>query len=521
MRLPIIRLFFTILLIFCSLSLMSQDDMLMHDRQKTQDTRVYYSVFVQSFYDSNGDGIGDLQGLISKLDYLKELGIGGLWLLPVHPSPTYHKYDVSDYLGIHPDYGTLDDYKQLVAEVHKRNMTILLDLVVNHSSNLHPWFVGATTNPKTNYRDYYVWSDDQADFDAEPYQWHQVRDKEGNKQNGERYYGFFWWEMPDLNLANRKVKKEFVDIARFWLDVIGVDGFRLDAIRYIFPEDRLDENLDWWSYFRKGIDKGRKASPFVVAEIWGDSKDVVPYLDDGISAGFNFELSDTLRKSLITGRDHGIVQTIQKQYGRFTQVNREFEDAIFLTNHDMNRIMTELAGNEPLAKAAATLLMTLPGNPFVYYGEEIGMFGEKPDEFIREPFLWNLEGEDKGQTNWEIPFCSSSKTVKPLSFQQADSRSLFNTYKKLIQLRNHSLGLRMGGLVNLDTGNDQVVSFYRTADLDDYLVLVNLSDQMQRFSSPRSLTRYETVYESHPVFKGGEEEIVLQPYASFILKRKQ
>ncbi len=490
------------------------------NREKTADTRVYYSVFVQSFYDSNKDGIGDLQGLISKLDYLKDLGIGGLWLLPVNPSPSYHKYDVTDYEAIHPDYGSMDDYKQLVKEAHKRDMKVLLDLVVNHTSDQHPWFISASHDSKSPYRDYYIWSDDENEFKKEPFHWHQVRNKDGELQNGERYYGFFWWQMPDLNFDNRKVKKKITGIARYWIDEVGVDGFRLDAARHIFPDDELEKTLNWWSYFRKKVNKSGK-NPWIVGEVWGPASEIAPYLSHGISAGFNFELSDSLKLSLKEGVDHHVTESLLQAYEKYSRETDSFEDAIFLTNHDMNRIMTELEGNEMAARAAATLLLTLPGNPFIYYGEEIGMFGEKPDEFIREPFIWNIEGEDDGQTSWEIPYASSSKTVKPLSFQYDDSRSLYNTYKKLINLRNESQGLREGGLVPLRTGNNTVIAYYRTADLDHYLVIVNLSNYMQRIPTPSSLDKYDEVFGTYPVFKGGTKEIVLQPHAAFILKRHQ
>lgn len=490
------------------------------NRQVTKDTRVYYSVFVQSFYDSNGDGIGDIQGLISKLDYIKDLGVGGIWLLPVHPSPTYHKYDVVDYMGIHPDYGTIDDYRELIKEAHKRDLKILLDLVVNHTSNLHPWFQQASMNKKSPYRNYYTWSSNPDDFKKEPYRWHQVRDKDGNKIDGARYYGFFWWEMPDLNLANKKVRKEIIKVGKFWLDEIGVDGFRLDAIKYVFPENQLSKNLKWWTDFRKGLGKNHK-NTFIVAEIWGPSEEVAPYLNHGISAGFNFQLSDSIRNSLKDGVNHSISETIENIYLKFNQQSETFEDAIFLSNHDMNRIMTELEGNVFQAKAAATLLLTLPGNPFIYYGEEIGMLGEKPDEFIREPFLWNIEGEDSGQTHWELPYASNSKTVKPLEFQKSDPRSLYNTYKDLLKLRNESPGIQSGGIVTMKTGNKNIVAYYRTGEPDSYLILINLSPYMQRIAAPQSLNRYKPVFKTHSVFKGSDQGIALQPYSSFVLKRQK
>ena len=224
----------------------------------TPPTRVYYSVFVQSFYDSNGDGIGDIPGLVTKLDYLKDLGVRGLWLLPVHPSPSYHKYDITDYYSIHPDYGTLDDYKTLVEEAHKRNMVVLLDLVINHTSNLNPWFQEASKGPANRYRDYYIWSDNPDDFKAEPFHWHSLRDPNGKPMAGSKYYGFFWWEMPDLNFENHEVRREIFKIASFWMKDVGVDGFRLDAAKYIYPENQPEKNIQWWKEFRDEAQKIKK-----------------------------------------------------------------------------------------------------------------------------------------------------------------------------------------------------------------------------------------------------------------------
>ena len=486
----------------------------------TPETTVYYSVFVQSFYDSNGDGIGDIQCLISKLDYIKDLGVGGIWLLPVHPSPTYHKYDVSDYYGIHPDYGTIEDYRELISEAHKRNLKVLLDLVVNHTSNQHPWFQEAAKNKKSPYRDYFVWSTSKKDFEAEPWHWHKVRDEQGKELEGPRYYGFFWWEMPDWNLDNKNVRKEFGNIARFWLNDVGVDGFRLDAIRYIYPDDRIKDNLKWWQEFREDLGKEHE-NDFIVAEIWGSSEDVAPYLSNGISAGFNFQLSDTIRLSLRAEKNHQIAETVLEIQERLSMANPDYQDAIFLTNHDMNRIMTELGSDEMKAKAAATLLLTLPGNPFIYYGEEIGMLGEKPDEFIRESFLWNIPGEDPGQTKWQISYASTSKTVKPLAFQEMDEHSLYNTYKELIHLRNASEGLQRGSIVPYNSGNESITAYHRIGVSDEYLVLVNLSPFLQQIPSPANIQDYEVVFRSYPVFKGNPKNVSLQPYAAFVLKRKR
>jgi len=483
------------------------------------DTRVYYSVFVQSFYDSNGDGIGDIPGLTSKLDYLSNLGINGLWLLPVHPSPTYHKYDVSDYYGIHPDYGTLDDYKLMVQEAHKKGMVVLLDLVVNHTSNRISWFREASKSSSNPYRNYYIWSDKKSDFEAEPYHWHQVRDASGKMMPGPRYYGFFWWEMPDLNFDNQQVRQEIVKIARFWLTEVGVDGFRLDAAKYIYPENQEEKNLKWWREFRTEVDKIKKDC-IIIGEVWGDSKQIAPYLNKGMNACFNFQLADSIRLSLKDETDHYILQTWWQVKDQYEKVNRSYQDAVFLSNHDQNRIMTEVGDNLNRAKVAASILMTLPGNPFIYYGEEIGMLGEKPDEYIREPFLWNIEGEDKGQTRWEIPYKSSSETVKPLIFQEQDEQSLYHHYKSLIGLRKGSPALSKGGFEPLMLEGRKVLGFKRIHEKDQMIVLINLSGQIQRVPAPADITGYTVAWSTHNIFKSGGGAIYLQPYSTFVLKKQ-
>ncbi len=485
--------------------------------EKGKDTRVFYSVFVQSFYDSDNDGIGDIPGLTSKLQYLKELGIGGLWLLPVHPSPSYHKYDVEDYYDIHKDYGSLKDYKKLVKKAHELDIIIILDLVANHTSNKHPWFKKAISGNQ-KYRDYYVWSDNPKDFEKEPYQWHQVRNDKGEKQDGERYYGFFWWEMPDLNFDHPQVREEIKKIGQFWLGKIGIDGFRLDAVPHYYPDDQLNKNLIWWREFRAGMDEVNPDA-FIVAEIWGGAEKTSPYLKSGISAGFNFELSDTIRKSVLSGKNLGIVETVINIQEQYFVSNPNFEDATILTNHDMDRIMTELKRNNNMAKVSAALLLTLPGNPFIYYGEEIGMLGEKPDEYIREPFLWNIEGEDSGQTNWEIPYASSSKTVKPLFYQKDDRMSIFNHYKSLINLRNQNPALSQGSISPIATGNSKIVSFFRYSGTQEAIIIINLSSEMERILTPYGLDGFEMAYSNFNVFKINDKEIYLQPYSIFILTR--
>lgn len=482
-------------------------------------TKVYYSVFVQSFYDSNQDGIGDLNGLTSKLDYLKDLGIEGLWLLPVHPSPTYHKYDVTDYYGIHPDYGTLDDYKTLVKEAHKRNMVILLDLVANHTSNFHPWFINAQKKRPGPYRDYYLWSDQPADYELNPHQWHKPRNAKGVEQDKTRYYGFFWWEMPDLNYDNPTVRQEMIRIATYWLEEVGVDGFRLDAALHIYNEKEATKNHGWWKEFGKAV-RAVKPDAMIVGEVWAPSTTIAPFLANGLSACFNFQLSDSIRKSLIDGIDRHIVETWQQIHRNYANENPQYQDAIFLTNHDMTRIMTELKGHTGKARVAAALLLTLPGNPFIYYGEEIGMLGDKPDEFIREPFLWDLDHQDPGQTTWEIPWLSNAGTVKPLAMQKSDEKSLYNYYKTLIHVRKQSPALQTGNLLLHDTNNPKTLAFVRTAESESILVLINLSNQTQSINTYPGINLLSPVYQSHDFLKTINGKTYLQPYSVHILSQK-
>jgi glycosidase len=206
----------------------------------------YYEIFIRSFADSDGDGIGDLNGIIQKLDYLQDLGIHGIWLTPFNPSPTYHKYDIIDYASVDQEYGTIEDIKKLLKEAHKRDIKIIMDFVVNHTSSKHPWFLDALHNPSSPYRDYYLWADESEShrWESKPYnpglpwQWHKIDNS--FKQKG-LYYGFFWREMPDLNYDNAAVKTEMFKVSDFWLNK-GVDGFRLDAIKYLDEDGSVLEN---------------------------------------------------------------------------------------------------------------------------------------------------------------------------------------------------------------------------------------------------------------------------------------
>ncbi|MGK7397522.1 MAG: alpha-amylase family glycosyl hydrolase [Candidatus Cyclobacteriaceae bacterium M3_2C_046] len=440
---------------------------------------VTYEIFVQSFYDSNGDGIGDINGMTSKLDYLEELGVKGIWLMPIMPSPTYHKYDVTDYRDIHPDYGTLEDFKHFLSEAHNRDIKVVIDFVINHTSNHHPWFQSAIQDKNSPYRDFYVWEhkDDVAHLDTvetgpdsdNPHHWHPV---EGDD---EMYYGFFWGGMPDLNFNNPKVKEEIFDAGRFWLEEVGVDGFRLDAARHIFDE-KAEDNHKFWVEFKQAMEQV-KPDVYLVGEVWSDVKSVAPYLK-GIPALFNFDMGLKILEAVKTGNEAELPKFHKYIQNYYDSVNADFIDAIFITNHDQNRVMNELNGDINKAKIASSILLTLPGSPYLYYGEEIGMKGEKPDEQIREPFIWDYDQTDPGQTSWLEPVYSTAETLDPLVEQIKDPNSLYHHYENLIHKRNHSEILTYGHIEPTGIKKQGLSSYYRIYEQDTMLVVHNLTENV-------------------------------------------
>ncbi|GAB3991151.1 alpha-amylase family glycosyl hydrolase [Spirosoma daeguense] len=412
----------------------------------TGQTGVHYEIFVRSFADSNGDGIGDINGITNNLDYLKELGVSALWLMPVSPSPSYHKYDVTDYYGIDPEYGTIDDFRRLIHEAHQRGIAIVIDLVIHHTSSQHRWFQEAAKGPDNTYRNYYKWlppseikarnlatRDITADS-GERSPWHSVR----SGRNTEKYYGMFWSGMPDLNFDHPPLREEVYKIARYWLQDIGVDGFRLDAARHLYRETEEPKNYEFWEEFGRNID-AMKPGAYTVGEVWTRPERIAPYFR-GLKANFNFDLRLMLEEIVRQEDDtEDLIEFLAYVHAAFANVNPNFIDGLILSNHDQDRIGSLLKGNLNHLKVAANLLLTLPGLPYIYYGEEIGMLGLKPDENIREPFLWDIRPRDRQRTRWRRGKYSTSQTVRPLAEQQADPDSLFSHYKRLIQFRNSHL----------------------------------------------------------------------------------
>jgi alpha-amylase len=438
-----------------------------------------YEVFVRSFHDSDGDGVGDINGLIQKLDYIndgdpdsqRDLGAQCIWLMPVAESPSYHGYDVVDYYSIDREYGTNADFKRLMAEAHRRGIHVLVDMVLNHSSSEHPWFLDAARDPQSRYRDWYLFSAQHPGV-RNPWgsdNWHR------SPHGDEFYFGLFWSGMPDLNVENPEVVAETKRIATFWLDSLGVDGFRLDAIKHLVEGGRgaQVEHLpgthvflrDWSAHVR-----GEKPDVYTVGEVWDSIGAILPYYPDQLTSHFMFQLSDDILESVKAGN----ASRLYGGYLRLQDTLPAHRYSPFLRNHDQSRTMTVLEGDERRARMASALLLTLPGLPFLYYGEEIGIAGDKPDENLRTPMHWTSAagGGFTTGTPWRAP--QADWATRTVQAQDADPSSLLNLHRRLIHLRAAHPALATGRLVPLTSSNPAVAAFVRREGDRAVLVLANL-----------------------------------------------
>jgi len=491
-----------------------------------QPPQVAYEIFIRSFADSDGDGIGDLKGITLKLDYLKELGIDMIWITPVGPSPSYHKYDVVDYRGIDPEYGTLADYQNLVEEAHERDIKVLLDFVINHTSELHPWFKEAVKGPNNPYRDFYVWLPPQTidslgiairkqtpdSWEANPWHFH----KEGD---AEKYYGLFSPVMPDLNFDNPVVRDSVYAIGKWWLEKVGVDGFRMDAAKHIYPSWESHKAIAFWKEFREEMES-INPDVFIVGEVYADAE-VVTSFYKGLNSNFHIQLSTLIPAIVQQGRDSNLVPFLVQTYDGFSKSNPDFIDATLLRNHDQPRVGSDLGGDINKMKVAANLLLTLPGLPFLYYGEEIGMLGTKPDEEIREPFLWAPAAKDSLRTHWRAPVHSTEERVSPLSTQMEDENSLFSHYQQLIYLRKTQPALRQQekrNIMPVQQHNPSLIAFVRPHETGDLLIIHNLSGEPQPFQSWGN--DYEGIWLPREATIDKEKDVwTLLPYSMLILRK--
>lgn len=440
---------------------------------------IFYEVFVRSFYDSNADGVGDLNGLIEKLDYLNDgdptttndLGVTGIWLMPVMQSPSYHGYDVVDYYNIDEEYGTNEDFLRLVEEAHRRGIRVIVDLVLNHSSRQHPWFLDSQA-ADSDLRDWYIWEEESPGYLGPWSQtvWHRT-------PYGV-YYGIFDSGMPDYNLTNPETTEALYDFTEFWLDDMRADGFRLDAIKHLIENGRLQEfTQDTHAWLEDYYDfyKGINPDAFAVGEAIGPTAQTVKFVGDETDIAFDFDISDAIITSARIGNNRTFNQAMQAAVRAYPP--NQF--GMFIRNHDQDRTLSSLDGNEEKARVAATLLLTSPGVPFIYYGEEIGQQGVRTgnsDENRRLPMQWTGEEHTAGFTTgrvWRPPF--NDYPERNVAAQADDPDSLLSHYRRLIALRNEHAALRIGEWLPVTPGSAQVASYLRHHGDETFLILVNLS----------------------------------------------
>jgi maltose alpha-D-glucosyltransferase/alpha-amylase len=495
---------------------------------------VFYELYVRAFFDSNGDGHGDLRGVIQKLDYLANLGVDCIWLLPIYPSPLKDDgYDIADYYGVLTEYGTLDDFKTLVQEAHRRGLRVIADLVLNHTSDQHPWFQAARHSRSSPYRSYYVWSDTDQRFskariifiDTETSNW------AWDDEAGQYYWHRFYSSQPDLNYDSPAVQDEMLRVMKFWLD-LGIDGFRADAVPYLFEREgtnceNLPETHAYLKRIRRFMDENYPGKILLCeANQWPE--DVRPYFGEGdeFHLGFHFPVMPRIYMALEKGERSPLNWILN----RTPPIPEDCQWCIFLRNHDeltlemvteeerqwmwqvyapeprmrlnlgIRRRLAPLLGNDRRKiELANSLLFTLPGSPVIYYGDEIGM-GDNiwlPDRNgVRTPMQWesapNAGFSSADSSSLYLPVIDS-ETFGPQRVNVADqvsnAASLWHTLRRMIALRKDHPVFGWGSFAWAESVVESVAAYWREYSHQRLLVLNNLSaaNQFVQLDLPGSL----------------------------------
>lgn len=520
---------------------------------------VFYELSVRAFKDSNGDGHGDLKGLTEKLDYLRELGVDCIWMMPIYPSPLRDDgYDIADYYNIADTFGTLQDFKDLLDEAHKREIRVIMDLVLNHTSSDHPWFQAARLDRNSPYRDYYVWSDTDQKYqdariifiDTEPSNW------SWDEQAGQYYWHRFYASQPDLNFDNPKVQEEMLAIAQFWLE-LGIDGFRADAVPYLFEREGTNcENLpETHAYLKRlrAFIEEQFPGRILLCEANQWPEDVRPYFGDGdeFHMGFHFPIMPRIFIALKKGRADDMIDILN----RTPDIPENCQWCIFLRNHDeltlemvtpqerqwmweqyapeprmklnlgiRRRLAPLLDNDQRKIELANSLLFTLPGSPIIYYGDEIGMGDniDLPDRNgVRTPMQWDAS-ENGGFTAGTpfTEFVQGDLSYHHLNVEEqlADSNSLFHAISKMIQARKQHRAFGRGEMEWVETGNPSLAVYTRTYQDETILVINNLSDAPQMISLPQEFPAVYIDVLSNDQHKA-DLALTVQPYGYLWLKR--
>jgi len=475
--------------------------------------RNWYEIFVRSYKDSDGDGIGDLRGVIEKLDYIEYMGYDGIWLMPVMPSPSYHKYDVMDYKAIDPQYGAMEDMRALVTECHARGIRIIIDMVLNHSSSQHPWFVkacdalraGDTQNP---YVDYYCFSQKsgQKTVPVSGTDWHYEEQFSGGG-------------MPDLNLDSEALFAEIEDIFAFWLTDVGVDGFRLDAVTSYYAAN-VDKNVEFLNKI-SALAKGMKPGCYIVGEAWVGLTEIARYYESGADSFFLFPASQA--EGYICRTIRARSRNAQSYKGYMEDVLAAIPDGLlapFLGNHDTGRAVGSLQARSslPRAKFAEGILNMMGGATFTYYGEEIGMVGAGDDPNKRLAMYWNddeMTTQPPGVTKLEYAYPSADA-------QLADENSLLSYCRALNHMKLQHPAIARGENAFV-YGDDNLLVMQRTWGDDMCYIAINFDAKNERSADiglenlavSASLNALEAPDTPAAALTG--EHLVMSPYAIAVL----
>ena len=443
----------------------------------------FIEIYIRSYKDSNGDGVGDLKGLTSQLDYLKDLGITGIWLTPIYPSADHdHGYAVSDYRAVDPDLGTMADFETLVAEAHKRGIGIVLDYVMNHSASDNPIFASAAASKASPYRNWYVFADKAPKgWDK---QWKPVGGKSGDGKDGKKgyYYAAFSPWMPDWNLKNPRVVQYHADNLRFWLNK-GVDGFRFDAVTMFVengPKAYMDQPEN--KTILKGIRAAIEAYPnrYMICEA---SETPADYVKSGACENaFAFKTQSLIKKSAESGAlEKGLAEVLSRP--------ETAHMPLILGNHDSfagDRVIADLAGHDERDyHAAAAIAILASSTPFTYYGEEIGMSnnGKFDDPGLRAPMSWTGDGPAAGfSTVKPYRALATNYQTHNVASEEGKFDSLLETYRTLYAVRNAHPVLATGVMALQSKGGDKALIFTRKDASDEAAVLINLADRPQTLS---------------------------------------
>ncbi len=503
------------------------DSNLTKSSQPNDNNRVFYQIFTGSFSDSNGDGKGDLQGIINRLDYLndgdpnsgKSLGIQGIWLTPIFSSPTYHKYDVLNYYNIDSDFGNLETFKNLVSECHKRNIKLILDLPINHSSNLNNWFIefkkAVQNNDVSNqYYDFYSKATNATKINGCSY---------SLIPNTQYYYECnFDSAMPELNFDNQLVKQEVLNIAKYWLD-LGVDGFRFDAAKYIYYGNN-PQSADFWNWYISEL-KAIKEDIYTIGEVWDGDGITDIYFKNGLDC-FNFSTSGAEGKISLAAKSGNVTtftNYIQTYKNKIEYLSPDSIMHSFISNHDMDRSAGYLKMSSNEMRVAASLYLLSPGSPFIYYGEEIAMKGSRgsanTDANRRLAMLWGDDDTIKDPIG--TTYRKTAQINGTVASQKGDKDSLLNHYKKLIMIRNACPEIASGNYNSLKSNITTVGGFISTINNSSVCVLHNTSTEVQTFEITDLTTQNFNKIFNYAGTDGNtfvNNIITIQPQTTIILK---